>query len=90
MRYIINFQVKILDEQNSLDIIRSSYTILEKESKENNLSDFIKVEDWFKKLFKEKPLDYFINTSKMKKKVSSLEMDIGKITDSLSGEYKNF
>ena len=39
MRYIVNFQVKI----NGNETIRSSYTILEKDSEKNNLLDITKV-----------------------------------------------
>ena len=44
MRYIINFQVKIKDEEVSDEIIRSSYTILEKDSEKYNLLNINKVE----------------------------------------------
>ena len=47
MRYIINFQVKINDNENPNEIIRSSYTNLEKDSEKNNLLDITKVEGWF-------------------------------------------
>ena len=35
MRYIINFQIKIRDDGISNETIRSSYTILEKDSEKN-------------------------------------------------------
>ena len=90
MRYIINFQVKITNDQVVDEIVRSSYSILENEVKKNNLSNFINVENWFKNIFKEKPLDYFIDTSKLKNKKGTLDMKIGRITNSSSGEYKTF
>ena len=89
MRYIINFQIIITDDYISNDIIRSSYTILEKDSKKYNLSNIIKVEYWFKEFFKEKPLDHFIETNKISKK-TGLVMKIGRITNSISGEYKTY
>lgn len=89
MRYIINFQVKILNPQNNTDVVRSSYTVLEKESEKNNLSNFTKVEGWFNELFNKEPLDYFINTSKLNNN-KNYEMKIGRITDSISGKYKTF
>ena len=85
MRYIINFQVKINDNE----IIRSSYTILEKDSEKQNLLDITKVEFWFKDFFKQKPLDHFIDTTKISN-ATNYDMKIGRITNALSGEYKTF
>ena len=89
MRYIINFQVKIEDNETCNEIIRSSYTILEKDSEKNNLLDITKVEGWFKDFFKQTPLDHFIDTGKISKKIH-FEMKIGRITNATSGEYKTF
>ena len=89
MRYIINFQIKIIDDESSNEIIRSSYTILEKDSEKYNLLSINKVEDWFKNFFKQTPLDHFIDTAKISKK-AYFEMKIGRITNALSGEYKTF
>ena len=89
MRYIINFQVKIKDNEISNEVIRSSYTILEKDSEKYNLININKVEDWFKDFFKQTPLDHFIDTAKILKK-THFEMKIGRITNATSGEYKTF
>ena len=89
MRYIINFQIKIENNETSNEIIRSSYTILEKDSKKYNLLDFTKVEDWFKDFFKQTPLDHFIDTTKISN-TSNFDMKIGRITNAISGEYKTF
>ena len=89
MRYIINFQVKIKGDEVSDKIIRSSYTILEKDSEKYNLLNINKVEDWFKKFFKQSPLDYFIDTTKVSN-TKNFDMKIGRITNAISGEYKTF
>ena len=89
MRYIINFQVKIEDDGVSNGVIRSSYTILEKDSEKYNLLNINKVEDWFNEYFKQTPLDHFIDTAKILKK-THFEMKIGRITNATSGEYKTF
>ena len=89
MRYIINFQVKIKDDEVSNEAIRSSYTISEKDSEKYNLININKVEDWFKDFFKQTPLDHFIDTAKISKK-THFEMKIGRITNATSGEYKTF
>ena len=89
MRYIINFQVKIKGDEASDEIIRSSYTILEKDSEKYNLLNINKVEDWFKKFFKQSPLDYFIDTKKISN-TKNFDMKIGRITNAISGEYKTF
>ncbi len=89
MRYIINFQVMIKDDGLSNEIIQSSYTILEKDSKKSNLVNINKVEDWFKKFFKQTPLEHFIDTKKMSN-TTNLNMKIARITNAISGEYKTF
>ena len=89
MRYVINFQVKIKDYETSNEIIRSSYTILEKDSEKNNLLDITKVESWFKDFFKQTPLDHFIDTTKISN-TSNFDMKIGRITNAISGEYKTY
>ena len=89
MRYIINFQVKIEVNDTSNEIIRSSYTILEKDSEKYCLLNINNVEDWFQNFFKQTPLDHFIDTAKISKK-SHFEMKIGRITNAISGEYKTF
>ena len=89
MRYIINFQIKIKDDRTSNQSVRSSYTISEKDSEKYNLLNINKVEDWFKKFFKQSPLDYFIDTTKITN-VSNFDMKIGRITNAISGEYKTF
>ena len=89
MRYIINFQIKLKDDETYNEIIRSSYTILEKDSQKYKLSDITDVEDWFKNFFKQTPLDHFIDTAKISKK-THFEMNIGRITNATSGEYKTF
>ena len=89
MRYIINFQIKIQYDGISNETIRSSYTILEKDSEKYNLLDITKVEDWFKDFFKQTPLDHFIDTTKISN-TSNFDMKIGRITNAISGEYKTF
>ena len=73
MRYIVNFQVKI----NGNETIRSSYTILEKDSEKYNLLNITKVEGWFKDFFKQTPLDHFIDTTKISN-ISNFDMKIGR------------
>ena len=89
MRYIINFQIKIKDDGISNQTVRSSYTILEKDTEKHNLLDISKVEDWFKNFFKETSLDHFIDTTNISKK-AKFDMKIGRITNSTSGEYKTY
>ena len=89
MRYIINFQIKIYESQTSNEVIRSSYTILEKDSEKYDLVNIPKVEDWFKKFFSQTSLDHFIDTTKISED-QNLGMKIGRITNAISGEYKTF
>ena len=89
MRYVINFQVKIKDDEISNETIRSSYTISEKDTEKYKLLNFNKVEDWFSKFFKQTPLDHFIDTTKVSN-IKNFDMKIGRITNAISGEYKIF
>ena len=89
MRYIINFQIKIRDDGISNETIRSSYTILEKDSEKYNLLNINNVEDWFKNFFKQTPLDHFIDITKISN-AKNFDMKIGRITNAISGEYKTF
>ena len=89
MRYIINFQVKIKDNKTSNGIIRSSYTILEKDSEKYDLLNINNVEDWFKNFFKQNSLDHFIDTTKISN-TKNFDMKIARITNAISGEYKTF
>ena len=76
MRYIINFQVKIIGSGVSNETIRSSYTISERDSEEYNLLNINKVEDWFNEYFKQTPLDHFIDTAKILKKTHFAHLNI--------------
>ena len=89
MRYIVNFQIKITGDKTYNKVIRSSYTILEKDSEKYDLLNINNVEDWFKNFFKKTPLDHFIDTAKISKK-THFEMKVGRITNATSGEYKTF
>ena len=89
MRYIINFQIKIKDDGASNEVIRSSYTISEKESEKYNLLNISRVKDWFNKFFKQTPLDHFIDTTKVSNAIN-FDMKIGRITNAISGDYKTF
>ena len=89
MRYIINFQVKIKDNGISNGVIRSSYTISEKDSEKYNLLNINKVENWFNKYFKQTPLDHFIDTTEVLN-AKNFDMKIGRLTNAISGEYKTF
>ena len=89
MRYVVNFQIKVTDDKTYNEIIRSSYTILEKDSEKYKLSNIKKVENWFKDFFEVTPLDHFIDTANISK-AKNLDMKIGRITDSISGEYTKY
>ena len=43
MRYLINLQIKISNDQDANEVIRSSYTILEEEVKKFDLSSTQKI-----------------------------------------------
>ena len=89
MRYIVNFQIKVTDDKTYNKVIRSSYTILEKDSEKYKLSNIKKVESWFKNFFKITPLEHFIDTTNISQE-KNLDMKIGRITNSISGKYTKY
>ena len=90
MKYLINFQVLVTFVDGSNYSLRSTYTTLEKECEDNNLKSFKDVGNWFYDFFKNNSLDNFVNIAKFNKKISKADLKVGRITNSLSGEYETF
>ena len=90
MKYMINFQVIVIFEDSKKDSFRTTYTILEDEINNDDSSSFNSINKWFNKYFYSCPLDKFIDTSVFKKKISRVEIKIGRITNALSGEYQTY
>ena len=90
MKYIINFQITLTFEGELKSSLSSTYTIMETEIQKNKLSNFNNIQKWFEKIFSNTPLDTFIDISKFSNKITNKEIKIGRITNSVSGEYKTF
>jgi hypothetical protein len=90
MKYMINFQITLTFEDKLQSSFRTSYTVIENEIKQYELTSLNRVQKWFAEFFLNSSLDAFIDTSKLKNKVINKKIKIGRITNSLSGEYKTF
>ena len=90
MKYMINFQISVVFEDSKKSLFRTSYTILEEEVNSAKLNSFNSINKWFNKYFHGCPLDKFIDTSAFKKKISKVELKVGRITNALSGKYQTY
>ena len=90
MKYMINFQIVVFLKSSKKDFFRTSYTILEEEINRNKLDSFDVINAWFNKFFHASPLDNFIDTSAFKGEITKVELMVGRITNSLSGEYQTY
>ena len=90
MKYMINFQVKVIFEDSKKDLFRTTYTILKDEINNDESSSFNSINKWFNKFFHSCPLDKFIDSSVFKTKISKVEIKVGRITNTLSGEYQTY
>ena len=90
MKYMINFQIVVFFKGYKKDIFRTSYTVLEEEINNNKLDSFDVINAWFNKFFHACSLDNFIDTSAFKEEITKVELKVGRITNSLSGEYQTY
>ena len=89
MKYLVNFQVEINSENNIKEKIRSTFTILGSDIKKIPENNFDMLKDWFINYFNENDLDKFIDVSKINNEYT-INMKIGRITNSINGKYKTF
>jgi hypothetical protein len=90
MKYMINFQIVVFFKGSKKDLFRTSYTVLEEEINHNKLDSFDAINAWFNQFFHASSLDNFIDTSAFKGEITKVELKVGRITNSLSGEYQTY
>ena len=89
MKYLVNFQIELTLDDGKKQNHRSTYTILESETKKNFADNFNLIKDWFINYFDNSPLDKFIDISKINKEYT-VHVKVGRITNSINGKYKTF
>ena len=89
MKYLVNFQIELTTKYSKKIKFRWTHTILESEVEKKLLQNFDTMKDWFVEYFREKPLDNFIDVPKLNKEYT-VQMKVGRITNSIDGKYKTF
>ena len=89
MKYLVNFQIELTTKYSKKIKFRCTHTILESEVEKKLLQNFDTMKDWFVEYFREKPLDNFIDVPKLNKEYT-VQMKVGRITNSIDGKYKTF
>ena len=87
MKYLINFQIKLVKKDGKKELYRSTYTILESEIKKNLADKFDDIRDWFIEYFHNNPLEQFIDVTNINKDYT-VHIKVGRITNSINGKYK--
>ena len=89
MKYLVNFQIKLVKKDGKKKLYRSTYTILESEIKKNLADKFDDIRDWFIEYFHNNPLEQFIDVTNINKDYT-VHIKVGRITNSINGKYKTF
>ena len=89
MKYLVNFQIELTTIDSKKIKFRCTHTILESEVEKKLLKNFDTMKDCFVEYFREKPLDNFIDVPKLNK-LYTVQMKVGRITNSIDGKYKTF
>ena len=89
MKYLINFQVEVTLKSGKINKIRSTFTLVEKEIQDILENDFASIKNWFIEYFYKNDLDIFINAAEINEE-DTVKLKVGRITNSISGQYKTF
>lgn len=89
MKYLVNFQIELTLDDGKKQNHRSTYTILESETKKNFNDNFNLIKDWFVNYFDNSSLNEFIDVSNINKEYT-VHVKVGRITNSINGKYKTF
>ena len=89
MKYLVNFQIELTTKFRKKIKFRCTHTIFESEVEKKLLHNFDTIKDWFVGYFNEEPLDNFIDVPELDKEYT-VEMKVGRITNSIDGKYKTF
>ena len=89
MKYLVNFQIELTLNDGKKQNHRSTHTILDSDTKKNFDDNFSMIKDWFLDYFNNSSLDEFIDVSKINKEYT-VQVKVGRITNSINGKYKTF
>ena len=89
MKYLINFQVEVTLKSGKMNKIRSTFTLVEKEILDILENDFASIKNWFIEYFYKNDLDKFINATEINEE-DTVKLKVGRITNSISGQYETF
>ena len=89
MKYLINFQVEVTLKSGKINKIRSTFTLVEKEIQDILENDFASIKNWFIEYFYKNDLDKFINATEINEE-DTVKLKVGRITNSISGQYETF
>ncbi len=89
MKYLVNFQIELSFKDGKNQSYRSTHTILENEIDKTLVDNFNVLKDWFVKYFYNSSLEDFIELPKVNKKYT-VQVKVGRITNSINGKYKTF
>ena len=89
MKYLINFQIELTIKGEKKKNFRTTHTIFESEIEKNLVDNFDKIKSWFTEYFYKNSLDNFIDFSE-KNKEYTVNIKVGRITNSINGKYKTF
>ena len=89
MKYLVNFQADIKLSSGKTYNTRSTFTIIEKDIKNIPKNNFEMIKNWFEEYFHKNDLDQFVDASKINESYT-VKLKIGRITNSIDGQYKTF
>ena len=89
MKYLINFQVEISLKSGQKNKKRSTFTVLESDIGIIAEDDFDLVKTWFLNYFHKTSLDNFIDIIEIDQEYET-NIKIGRITNSINGNYKTY
>ena len=89
MKYLVNFQADIELSSGKTYNTRSTFTIIENDIKNIPKNDFEMIKNWFEEYFHKNDLDRFVDASKINESYT-VKLKIGRITNSIDGQYKTF
>ncbi len=89
MKYLVNFQADIELSSGKTYNTRSTFTIIENDIKNIPKNNFEMIKNWFEEYFHKNDLDQFVDASKINESYT-VNLKIGRITNSIDGQYKTF
>ena len=89
MKYLINFQVEVINKSGKINKVRSTFTLMENEIEGILENEFETIRNWFIEYYHKNDPNKFINATLINDD-DTMNLKIGRITNSISGKYKTF